>query len=58
MFYAPNRISRSLLGKTKKSLVEKDKVFYEYYLHLEDKNVLYESKDPKKSIPFYPPFVE
>lgn len=27
MFYAPNRISRSLLGKTKKSLVEKDKVF-------------------------------
>ena len=25
---------------------------------MEDKNVLYEGKDPKKSVPFYTPFVE
>ena len=57
VFYTVNRISRSLLGKAKKSLCEKDKVFYKY-LDLEDKNVLYESEVPKKSIPFYTLFVE
>ena len=58
VFYAVNRISRSLLDKAKKSLFEKDKVFYKYYLDLEDKNVLHESENTKKSIPFYTPFVE
>ena len=29
-----------------------------YYLDLEDKNVLHKTKDPKRSIPFYTPFVE
>ena len=33
-------------------------VFYKHYLDLEDKKVLYESKDPKKSIPFYTLFLE
>ena len=56
--YTVDRISRLLFGKAKKSLYKKDKVFYKYYLDLEDKNVLYESKDPKKSILFYTPFVE
>ena len=36
----------------------KDRVFYKCYLDLEDKDVLYESKDFKKSIPFYTLFVE
>ena len=58
MFYAVNRINISFLGKAKKSMYEKDKVFYKYYLDLEDKNVLYKSKDPKKSSPFYTLFVE
>ena len=58
MFYAVDKINRSLLEKAKKSLYEKDKVFYKYYLDLEDKNVLHESEDPKRSIPFYTPFVE
>ena len=58
MFYAVKTINRSLLSKIKKSLYGKDKVFYKYYLDLEDKNVLYKSKDPKKSIPLYTPFVE
>ena len=36
-----------LLNKARKSLYEKDKTFYKYYLDLEDKNVLYESQKPK-----------
>ena len=58
VFYVVDRINRLLLGKAKKSLYKKDKVFYENYLDLEDKNVLYESEDPKKSMLFCTPFVE
>ena len=57
VFYAVDRINRSLLGRAQKSLYKKDKVFYMYYLDLEDKNVLYERENPKKSISFYTPFV-
>ena len=56
--YTVDRISRLLLGKAKKSSYKKDKVFYKCYLDLEDKNVLYEREDPKKSILFYTPFLE
>ena len=52
VFYAVDRIIRSLLGKAEKSLYERDKCFHKYYLDLEDKNVLYEREKPKKSIPF------
>ena len=58
IFYAMDRITRTLLNKARKSLHEKDKVFYKYYLNLEDKNVLYGSEKPKAKIPFYTPFVE
>ena len=47
-----NRITRMLFNKARKSLYEKDKAFYKYYLDLEDKNVLNESKKPKAKIPF------
>ena len=57
MFYEVDRTNRLLLGKAKKSLYEKDKVFYKHYLDLEDNNVLYESEDSKKSIAFYILFV-
>ena len=40
VFYAFDRISRSLLGKAQKWLCEKDKVFYKYYLDLEDKKCI------------------
>ena len=33
-------------------------ITYKYYLDLEDKNVLYESENPRTKIPFYTPFVE
>ena len=56
--YAAGRITRTLLNKARKSLYEKDKVFYKYHLDLEDKNLLYESENLKTKIPFYTPFVE
>ena len=37
---------------------EKDKVFYKYYLYLEDKNVLHEGENTKAKITFYTSFVE
>ena len=58
IFYSADRIARTLLNKARKSLYKKDKVFYKYYLDLEDKNVLYESENEKAKIPFYTPFVE
>ena len=58
IFYATDRITRTLLNKARKSLYEKDKVFYKYYLDLEDKNVLCENEKPKAKIPFYTPFVK
>ena len=44
MFYATDTITRTFLNKDRKSLYEKDKVFYKYYLDLDDKNVLFENK--------------
>ena len=38
-------------------MYEKDKVFYKYYLDLEDKNVLYENENTKARISFYTPFL-
>ena len=52
IFYVENRITRMLFNKARKSLYEKDKAFYKYYLDLEDKNVLNESKKPQAKIPF------
>ena len=43
IFYATDRITRTLLNKARKSLYKKDKVFYKYYLDLEDKNLLNEN---------------
>ena len=58
IFYATDRIIRTLLNKARKLLYKKDTVFYRYYLDLDDKNVLYENENTKTRIPFYTPFVE
>ena len=58
MFYTTDRITRTLLNKARKSLQEKDKIFYKYYLDLDDKNTLYENESTKARIPFYTSFVE
>ena len=53
VFYGVDKISILRLGKAKKLLYKKDKLFYKYYLDFEDKNLLYESKDCKKFLPSY-----
>ena len=58
IFYATDRIIRTLLNKARKLLYKKDTVFYRYYLDLDDKNALYENENTKTRIPFYTPFVE
>lgn len=56
--YAVNRIKKTLSSKAKISLYEKDKILHKHYSDLDNENVLYESDNPKKSIPFYTLFVE
>ena len=59
VFYAAGRINKTLLNKTRQSFYKEDKIFYKFYLELENKNILYENdKDSKTRIPFYTPFVE
>ena len=57
MFYAIDRITRTLLNKATISLYKKDKAFYKYYLYLDDKNVLFENENTKTRILFNAPFV-
>ena len=59
VFYAADRITKTLLNKGRKSLYKKDKIFYKFYLELKDKNILHENDEGTKTrIPFYIPFVE
>lgn len=59
VFYTADRITKTLLNKCRKSLYQKDRIFYKFYLELKDKNILYENdEDTKTRIPFYTPFVE
>ena len=56
VFYSVNKISRTLLNKSRKSTYGKDKVFYSIYKVLEDKEEIWD--DEKAKLPFYSPFVE
>ena len=56
VFFASNKINKTLLNKAKKSAYEKDRLFYNFYINLEHENVLY--KDRRGNIPFYTPFIE
>ena len=59
IFYAADRINKTLLNKTRKSFYKEDKIFYKFYLELENKNILYQNDEGTKTrIPFYTPFVE
>ena len=37
VFYAADRINKTLLNKVRKSFYKKDKIFYKFYLELENK---------------------
>ena len=56
VFYAKDKINKPLLNEAKKSVLEKDRVFYELYSELEDENKLYE--DQRQNISFHIPFIE
>ena len=58
VFYAADRINKTLLNKARKSFYKRDKVFYEFYLELENKNILYKNEGTKMRILFFTTFVE
>ena len=56
--YSSDKITKTLLNKGRRSLYEKDKVFYKIFNSIEDKDVIYDFNDEKPRLPFYTPFVE
>ena len=54
VFFSTDKINKTLLNKARKSIYEKDIVFYNLYKKLDDKNEIYEER--KERIPFYTPF--
>ena len=58
VFYSSNKITRTLLNKSRKSSYEKDKAFYKIFNLIEDKDVIYDFDTDKPKLPFYTPFVE
>ena len=55
VFFSADKINKTLLNKGRKSNYDKDKVFYNLFSKIEDKNVIYEEK--KDRLPFYTPFI-
>ena len=54
VFFSADKINQTLLNKGRKSIYQKDKVFYNLFKKIDDKNVIYEKE--KERIPFYTPF--
>ena len=55
VFFSSDRINKTLLNKGRKSSYDKDKVFYNLFKNVEDKNIIYEEEN---RIPFYTPFIQ
>ena len=53
-FFSADKINRTLLNKGRKSIYQKDKVFYNLLKKIDDKDVIYDKEE--KRIPFYTPF--
>ena len=49
VFYAADRINKTLLNKARKSFHKKGKIFYKIYLELENENILYENDEGTKT---------
>ena len=56
VFYAADRIIKTLINKGRKSSYEKDKVFYKLFNVIENRNIIYENE--KERLPVYTPFTE
>ena len=55
VFFSSDKINKTLLNKGRKSRYEKDKVFYDLFKKIENKNIIYEKNESR--VPFYTPFV-
>ena len=56
LFYSVEKIIRNLLNKARKSVYEKDKVFYNFYNQIENRDTIFDEEDEK--IPFHAPFIK
>ena len=54
VFFSADKINQTLLNKGRKSIYQKDKVFYNLFKKIDDKDVIYDKE--KERIPFYTPF--
>ena len=54
VFFSADKINQTLLNKGRKSIYQKDKVFYNLFKKINDKDVIYDKE--KERIPFYTPF--
>ena len=54
VFFSAEKINQTLLNKGRKSNYEKDKVFFNLFQKLENKDLIYEKE--KERLPFYTPF--
>ena len=54
VFFSSDKINKTLLNKGRKSLYEKDKVFYNLFKKIENKNIIYDEDENR--VPFYTPF--
>ena len=55
VFFSSDRINKTLLNKGRKSSYKKDKVFYNLFKNVEDKNIIYNENENR--VPFYTPFI-
>ena len=56
LFYSVEKINRNLLNKARKSVYEKDNVFYKLYNEIENRDTIFDEED--KKIPFCTSFIE
>ena len=45
LFYSFEKINRNLLDKVRKSIYEKDKVFYKLYNEIENRDIILDEED-------------
>ena len=56
LFYLVEKINTNLLNKVRKSVYEKQKLFYKLYNEIENRDTIFDEED--KKIPFRPLFIE
>ena len=57
LFYSAEKININLLNKARKSVYEKDKVFYKLYNEVENRDKTFDGEEDKK-IPFHTQYIE